>query len=97
MPHQGNQTLEIPTLNFDSPLLPPVETFQSCHLSEALPVLFLSLIKYLCQNMELLLTEHKALCRVELVLTATSSHHIYTCTYSLTTSELIGVTWNHIM
>lgn len=51
---------------------------------------FLSLIQHLCQNLELVLTEHTVLCRSELVLTTTSSHHVYTCTHSETTPELIA-------
>lgn len=57
---------------------------------------FLSLIKHLCQNIELVLTEHRALSRAELVLTATSSHQIYTCTHLETTPELIAGSWTHI-
>lgn len=75
-----------------------VGTFQSrgC-VRGATWVVFLSLIKHLCQNTELVLTEHRALSRAELVLTATSSHQIYTCTHSETTPELIAGSWTHIM
>lgn len=75
-----------------------VGTFKSCgYVRAATCAVFLSLIKHLCQNIELVLTEHTALSRAELVLTATSSHQIYTCTHSETTPELIARIWTHIM
>lgn len=72
----------------DRTLMSAVETFQSygyesgsaCAVFFVL-VFFQSLIKHLCKNIELVLTEHKALCRAEVVLTATSPHQIYTCTH----------------
>lgn len=57
---------------------------------------FLSIIKHLCQKVELVLTERSALSWAELVLTATSSQQIYTCTHSETTPELIAKSWTHM-
>ena len=67
-------------------------TFQSCGCVWGTTcAVFLSLIKHLCQNIELVLTEHRALSQAELVLTATSSHQIYTCIHSEThLSWLLG-------
>lgn len=56
---------------------------------------FLSLIEHLCQAIELVLTEHRALSGAELALTDTSSHQIYPCTHSETTPEVIAGSWTH--
>lgn len=71
------------------PLSSLVWIFQSCCCVRGCAV-FLSLIKHLCQNIELLLTEQRALNRSKLMLTAISSHQIYTCTTSETTPEPIN-------
>lgn len=88
-PQQGHRPFALLLLNpWQSSL---VEAFQyhGCDRGTTCAVFF-NLIKHLCQNIGLVLTEHRALSRAEIVLTATSSHQIYTCTHSETTPEPIA-------
>lgn len=98
IPHQRDQPIAFAPKSLQSSLAS----------SWILSILWLCSRNYLCcvfksnqaplsEHRACVLTEHKTLCRIELVLTDTSSHQIYTCTYSETTTELIGRSFIHII